>query len=262
MLRAYMGNSLGDHFGQANLFAEGYAPGVFYGYQTDGVIQAADMDASNPEAYCNKVTSSIGTIAEGNWKFVDRNGDGTVNELDKTVIGNPNPDFTYGFRTTLKWKGLSLSMAFTGVKGNDIFNANARYYRFPSTSTSMVSHESFLSMYRQDNPWCGALTTGATMTSLSSVTPKVAFDQYVEDGSYLRCSDITLAYEFPKAWMSKLRSTGASIYCSVKNAFTITNYSGYDPEVNTFAFDGTRPGIDLSSYPHTRTIVLGLNIAF
>ena len=262
MLKAYMGNSLGDHFGQVNLFAEGYAPGVFYGYQTDGVIQKSDMDASNPDAYCNKVKSSIGTIAAGNWKFVDRNGDGVINELDKTIICNPNPKFTYGFQTSLRWQNLTFSMAFTGVAGKDIFNANARYYQFPSNSTSMVSRESFQNMWRDVNPWCGELTTEATMSSANSVTPKVAFDQYVDDGSYLRCSDITLAYDFPKSWMARIKSTGLNIYCSVKNAFTVTNYKGYDPEVNTFAFDGTRPGIDLSSYPNSRTVILGLTLGF
>jgi len=259
-MKSYMGNTIGDHFGPVNLFAAGYAPGLFYGYQTDGIIQASDMDASNPNAYCNVITSSIGTIAAGNWKFVDRNGDGIIDETDKTIIGNPNPDFTYGFRTSLRYKNVTLSIQFNGVHGNDVFNANSRYFRFASNSTGMISKESYLNLWAPDNPWTGANASN-TMTSGNSITPKVAFDQYVESGSYLRCSDITLNYKLPKRWCRTIGIQGLNLFASVKNAFTVSNYSGYDPEVNTFAFDGTRPGIDMSSYPHTRSFVFGLNLS-
>ena len=87
-------------------------------------------------------------------------------------------------------------------------------------------------------------------------------DKYIEDGSYLRCSDITLGYNLPKNLVSKIGFRNIGVYASVKNAFLITGYSGYDPEVNSFAFDGTRPGIDMSSYPHTRSYIFGINVSF
>ena len=87
-------------------------------------------------------------------------------------------------------------------------------------------------------------------------------NKYIEDGSFFRCSDITLAYTLPKSIVEKIRFTNISVYASVKNAFCITDYSGYDPEVNSFAFDGTRPGIDMSSYPNTRSYIIGLNVSF
>ena len=252
--KAYLGNSIGDHFGEANIFIAGKAPGLFYGYQTDGVIQ-------NDDPYMGKITISIGTVKPGNLKFVDQNDDNVINEKDRVILGDPNPDFTYGFQTNFSWKDLSLSMSFNGVYGNDILNTNARYFILPSNSSSMIYKSSFQKMWREDNPWTGAYQ-GNEMPSFTSVTPKVVLDRYIEDGSFLRCSDITLGYSLPKNWMSKIGFNSLSIYATVKNPFVVTSYSGYDPEVNSFAFDGTRPGIDMSSYPHTRSYIFGLNVSF
>ena len=254
--KAYLGNSIGDHFGEANIFIAGKAPGLFYGYETNGIIQ-------NDDPYIDKMTGagSISTIKPGNLKFVDQNNDGVINEKDRVILGDPNPDFTYGFQTNFAWKDLSLSVSFNGVYGNDILNTNARYFILPSNSTSMVYKSSFQKMWREDNPWIGAYYSNE-MPSFGSVTPKVVMDRYIEDGSYLRCSDITLGYNLPKSWVSKIGFKSINVYASVKNPFLITNYSGYDPEVNSFAFDGTRPGIDMSSYPHTRSYIFGLNVSF
>jgi len=87
-------------------------------------------------------------------------------------------------------------------------------------------------------------------------------DRYVEDASYLRCSDITLNWTAPSEWASKIYLNTLSAYFSVKNAFIITDYSGYDPEVNSFAFDGLRQGVDMSSYPQPRQFILGINLGF
>ena len=85
---------------------------------------------------------------------------------------------------------------------------------------------------------------------------------YVEDGSYFRCSDITLSYVLPKSLISKIGMKNMSVFASVKNAFILTDYSGYDPEVNSFAFDGLRPGVDMNSYPTPRSYIFGLNLTF
>lgn len=254
--KAYMGNSIGDHFGEANIFIAGRAPGLFYGYETDGIIQENDP-------YLQKVTntSSINTLKPGNLKFVDQNGDGVINEKDRVILGNPNAKFNYGFQTDFTWKDLTFSMTFNGVYGNDILNTNNRYFKLPSNSSSMVYKDSFYNMWRGDNPWIGAYASN-TIPSFSSVTPKVVIDEYIEDGSFLRCSDITLGYNLPSKIVSKIGFKSVGIYASVKNAFLITKYTGYDPEVNSFAFDGTRPGIDVSSYPHTRSYIFGLNVSF
>ena len=254
MWKAYLGNSIGDHFGAANIFIEGKAPGLFYGYQTEGIIQENDP-------YLTQITNSIGTVAPGNLKFKDQNGDGVINDKDKVILGNPNSKFTYGFQTSFRWRDLSLSMSFNGVYGNDILNTNIRYIGLPSNSAWMVTKDAFYDMYRAENPFTHAYYSNTT-PSMNSTTPRVVMDKYIEDGSFLRCSDITLAYTLPKKIVEKIRFTNISVYASVKNAFCITDYSGYDPEVNSFAFDGTRPGIDMSSYPNTRSYIIGLNVSF
>ena len=254
MWKAYLGNSIGDHFGAANIFIEGKAPGLFYGYETEGIIQENDP-------YLTQITNSIGTVAPGNLKFKDQNGDGVINDDDKVILGNPNSKFTYGFQTSFRWRDLSLSMSFNGVYGNEILNTNTRYIGLPSNSAWMVTKDAFHDMYRAQNPFTGAHYSNTT-PSMNSTTPRVVMDKYIEDGSFLRCSDITLAYTLPKKIVEKIRFTNISVYASVKNAFCITDYSGYDPEVNSFAFDGTRPGIDMSSYPNTRSYIIGLNVSF
>ena len=98
--------------------------------------------------------------------------------------------------------------------------------------------------------------------SSNFIVQNMVMDRYVEDASYLRCSDITLNYVLPSAWMKKIGFKNTSIFASIKNAFIITDYSGYDPEVNSFAFDGLRPGVDMSSYPTPRQFVFGLNVTF
>lgn len=252
--KAYNGASLGNHYGWANIFVAGKAPGLFYGYKTDGIIQAGDP-------YLSEIKKTIGTLAPGEIKFVDRNHDNVIDDKDKMILGNPNPDFTYGIQTTFTWRDLSLSATFNGVYGNQILNANARYHKIPSQSTNMILSESYQNMWRPENPWTDAYA-GNQMPSASSNTPKVVFDTYIEDGSFLRCSDITLGYNLPKALIRKIGFGNLGVYASVKNPFTITKYTGYDPEVNSFAFDGTRPGIDMSSYPRTRSLIFGLNATF
>ena len=191
----------------------------------------------------------------GHVKYVDENEDGVVDSKDRTIIGNPNPDFTYGFQTKVSWKSLSLSVAFSGVQGRDILNTGNRYVSTPGTKSNNITKEAFRNMWTEENP-------SNLFPSSTFEIDNYVMDRYVEDGSYLRCSDITLNYLLPKSWMKKIGFRNVSVYASVKNAFIITNYSGYDPEVNSFAFDGLRPGVDMNSYPTPRSYVFGLNVTF
>ncbi len=191
----------------------------------------------------------------GNIKCVDVNEDGVVDANDMAVIGDPNPDFTYGFQTRLEWKNISLSASFTGVYGNDILNTNIRYEQTPSRQAGNLRKDAYY------NAWTPENRSNLYPSSTSNVKG-VVYDRYIEDGSYLRCSDITLNYILPKAWMTKIGFQNTSIFASVKNAFVITNYSGYDPEVNSFAFDGLRRGVDMNAFPNMRSFVFGLNVTF
>jgi TonB-linked SusC/RagA family outer membrane protein len=260
-VRGYLGKTIGDHFGPANVFIEGEAPGLFFGYKTQGIIQEEDVvDGKvgyiSSDGSTKYYTSSVGNdMAAGNIKCVDVNEDGIVDPNDMVVIGDPNPDFTYGFQTRLEWKNLSLSASFTGVYGNDILNTNIRYEQTPSRQAGNLRKDAYY------NAWTPENRSNLYPSSTSNVKG-VVYDRYVEDGSYLRCSDITLNYILPKAWMTKIGFQNTSIFASVKNAFVITNYSGYDPEVNSFAFDGLRRGIDMNAFPNMRSFVFGLNVTF
>lgn len=242
---AYLGNTIGDHFGVSNIFIEGMAPGLFWGYKTDGIIQEGD----------EVIPSSISAIAPGNIKFVDVDGNGKIDEGDKTIIGNPNSDFNYGVQTYLNYKGISFSASFNGVHGNQIMNGNLRYESTPSRASSNLTKEAFANAWRPENK-------SNLFPAVASTDVKVVSDRFIEDGSFFRCSDITIGYAIPSVTVKKIGFQGINIFASVKNLFTVTKYSGYDPEVNTFAFDGLRPGIDLNSFPNARSYVLGVNISF
>lgn len=242
--KAYLGNSIGDHFGAANIFIVGKAPGLFWGYKTDGIIQTGDV----------RPTSAIFNQTPGNIKVVDVTGDGVIDVNDKTIIGNPNPDFNYGFQTAVSYKQFRFSAAFYGVQGGDVVNGNIRYEQTPSQQTPNMIGKAYAGAWRanaQTNLYPG----------VTSVLQNVVYDRYVEDASFLRCSDITLAYTVPKTWTNN-KIGNINLFASVKNAFLITDYSGYDPEMRTFSFDGLRPGIDLNSFSNPRQFILGLNVTF
>lgn len=243
--KAYLGNSIGDQFGVANIFIVGKAPGLFWGYKTNGIIQTEDTGLP---------TSTIFTQKPGNIKVVDVNGDGVINENDKTIIGNPNAKFNYGFQTAFSFKALKLSATFYGVKGGQVLNGNVRYEQTPSIQTANLTSTAFANAWR-------ANAQSNLYPAVNSTLQNVVYDRYVEDGSFLRCSDITLAYSIPKQVFNN-KIGGINLFASVKNAFVITGYSGYDPEMRSFSFDGLRPGIDLNSFSNPREFVFGLNVAF
>lgn len=243
--KGYLGNSIGDHFGVANIFLVDKAPGLFYGFQTDGIIQSGET---------NLPTSTIFNQLPGEIKVVDLNGDGVINANDMTIIGDPNPDFNYGFQTTLGYKRFKFSTSFYGVHGGEILNANIRYEQTPANNTSNTTSYAYANAWRADRP-------SNLFPSVHSNVKNYVNDRYVEDGSFLRCGDITLSYLIPKDAL-KGKAQNINVFGSVKNAFIITNYSGYDPEMRTFSFDGLRPGIDIGSFSNPRQFVVGLNVTF
>ena len=135
-----------------------------------------------------------------------------VDENDRTIIGDPNPDFTYGFSTKLSFRRLSISASFNGVAGIDRLNTNNRYINTPGTRANNLTREAFQGMW--------------TPTNHSNSYPSSTFnvgnytmDRYIEDASYLRCSDLTLSYSLPVRWMKKIGFNYCSLSFSVKNAF-------------------------------------------
>ena len=202
--------------------------GGFYGYISDGV---------DPET--------------GELMYRDLNEDGRISTSDRTYIGDPNPDFTYGLTNTFAYKGLSLSVFIQGSYGNDIFNA------------SRMETEG---MYDGKNQSTRVLDRWRIPGQITDV-PKAGFDMknstyFVEDGSYLRLKDITLSYDinckqFKKWGISKLQP-----YFTATNLLTLTDYSGMDPEVNQWGNSGAVQGIDWGTYPQSKSFMFGLNVEF
>jgi TonB-dependent starch-binding outer membrane protein SusC len=250
-LKAFTGTTVagGSEFSTyGNIFAEGYPVGMFFGYQTRGIYQTADV-TSSPLKY-------FGTpLKAGDIYFVDKNGDGNITDLDKDFIGNPNPKFNYGINSSLIYKQLSLSVFINGVYGNKIANGNK--LKIENTGTGgtnglNITKEAYYLAWSTTNP-------GGTMPRLGYYNGNFT-DRIVEDGSYLRLGMVTLGYRLP---VSKLRLFSAlDVFVTGRNLLTVTNYTGYDPEVNSFANETQRRGVDWSSYPNTRSLACGLNVTF
>ena len=245
----YLGNqvSTGINFkSPANAFIEGQPVGLFWGYKTDGIYETqADADAG-PVFPGN--SNSAGDV-----KFVDVNGDGKITDADKTNIGDPNPDFTYGFNASVTYKKFSLNMLFNGSYGNDIMNGNLMVEDYASGSWQNIRPEAFNDAWTPDNTSAAHPRLGYLLTSV------LPTDRLVEDGSYLRLKNVTLNYNLK---LKNMFAKSANLYVSAANLFTITNYRGYDPEITSFLYDGTIIGVDWLSTPNIRTYSFGVNVKF
>lgn len=220
----------------------------FFGYKVQGIFQTQqEVDAAPTQ-------SGKGI---GRFRYEDINGDGTINENDRTALGSPVPKFTGGFNFALRYKNFDLE-AYTYVSlGNKIFNVSKWFTDFyPSFQGAAISA-------RVKDSW-SPTNTGATIpifesaSNFSTNTQSNSF--YVEDGSYLRMQNLSIGYNFPSATLSKIGLTRVRVYFSTNNLFTITKYSGLDPSVGGAA--DTSFGIDVGNYPITRSFTGGFNIGF
>ena len=223
------------------VFEKGFSPGYFYGYKTDGLFQNEQEIA----AWASQPGAKPGDI-----KFVDVNKDGVINDKDKTDIGNPFPLFTLGWNLTVEYKKFDF-VAFTYVSyGNDIYRAYERNANYTNKDRIILER------------WTGEGSTN------SAQNPRYSFkdennnsrvsDRYVEDGSFIKLKNIQIGYTLdnfpPKIKLSKVR-----LYVQVKNAFVLTRYSGFDPEIAGGVLDS---GIDRGAYPQARTYAIGLDVKF
>ncbi|UTN06343.1 TonB-dependent receptor [Flavobacterium bizetiae] len=224
----------------------------FYGYQTNGIYQnQAEVDAVFGPGQT--------TIKPGDIKIVDRDGNKIINSNDKTNIGNPYPDFTYGLNLTAAYKNFDFNCFISGVQGNDIFNANTfdlkGMNRLFNASTDVLDR---------------AIVVNGVVTNPSATLPRAqgadinwssANQRYVEDGSYTRLKNIAVGYTFSgdafKAYFSKIR-----FYVSGQNLITVTKYSGLDPEIARADANANSAGIDLGRYPQPKSVIFGLDVTF
>jgi TonB-linked SusC/RagA family outer membrane protein len=226
----------------ANVFVEGEESSLFYGFETDGIYQTGDTDMT------------AGAVP-GDVRIVDQNGDGTIDLLDRTFIGNPNPDFVYGLNLNLKYKRLSATILFNGVYGNDIANGNLLQLGNPEGITQNILTSTYENAWRPESQSNTIPRIGFTTNSRAAIS-----DRIIEDGSYLRLNNVTIGYDIPLE--DSLKIEKLNIFIAGQNLVTWTDYSGYNPEISNFLYNGLINGVDWNGAPNARTILLGLNINF
>lgn len=212
---------------------EGIPMGSFYGYVAEGV---------DPET--------------GNMVYKDLNGNGYTDPGDRKVIGNAQPDFTYGLTNNFSYKGLSLNFFIQGSYGNEIFNAS----RIDTEGMFDTKNQSTRVLDRWQRP--GMITTIPRASTEGNIDNTNNSSRFVEDGSYLRLKTLTLSYSLPKSLLGKIKVSNATIYTTATNLFTLTKYMGYDPEVNYGGNSGSIVGVDFGTYPQSKSYIFGLNLSF
>jgi TonB-linked SusC/RagA family outer membrane protein len=249
------GDWYGDNLTQTKV---GQPIGFFNGFLTDGLFQAGESTALQPNAQ------------PGDIRFKDANGDGVLNNDDKQNIGHFLPDFSYGINFSGSWKGFDATLFLQGVSGNEIYSVVK--YELEGMSRLFNSGTAVLNRWTPDN-------TNTNVPRAVSGDPNRngrASDRFIEDGSYLRVKNLTLGYSVPASIFSSISNntlTKLRIYVMSQNLLTLTNYeSGYDPEIgnrNDNANNPTAPltqtltqGIDYGQFPQSRSFVVGLQVGF
>lgn len=265
--------------------------GLIYGFVYDGLYSmdefffdpaqeflAVPLEDTVINMVSDKSTSGEATLP-GKIKFKDLDGDGYITEADRTVIGNTNPEFQGGFGLSGQWKGFDFTANFNYMVGFDVNNATA--YQLSSAEKNDKKFYNVLSKFRDSwhyfNPVDGdnyyknywvdnpvetyrAANAGVTLWNPTDVTNKITHSYFIEDGSFLRCQDITIGYTLPSQLTKKWGMSKVRFYASGSNLFIITGYSGYDPEVDVQT--GLTCGMDYNRYPRSRSFVFGTNITF
>lgn len=232
-----------------NMAKVGYPIGAFYGYRISGIYQNQEEIKAGP------VDSS--TPTPGSFKYKDLNGDNVITAADREIIGNPYPDFIFGLTNNFAWKNLSLSVLMQGSIGQDVINANRFYLDALARGIqSNVSQEAY------ENRWRGEGTSNYYPRATTSVNPFNArfTDFIVEDASFVRVKNVTLAYTVRPGSIPFVQSL--RLFTSASNLLTFTRYKGYDPEINSRADNSLTPGIDNGSIPQYRTFSVGFNVGF
>lgn len=251
-------DSGGSRIGAFNRNMVGHAMGEFFGYQVTGLFQddaevseAPTQDGAEPGFF--RYEDNNGTDAEGE---LTGKPDGEITPADRTFIGNPNPDFTYGLNLNLGYKNFDLTAYFYGSQGNEIFNYNKWWTDFWPSFQGQKSEDLLYNSWTTSNT--GATVPKASNTSSFS-TNTVGNSYYIEDGSYLRLKNLQIGYTLPENIMGNVFSS-ARIYIQGVNLFTITDYSGLDPALASF--NDTFAGVDEGNLPAVKQYLIGINLGF
>ena len=276
------------------LLEVGSEVGQIYGYIYDGVYTINDFKASG---YSQKskweVQDGVPTMTTdvlaasnsgdptmpGKIRFKDLDGDGKITTKDRTVIGKTNPTLQGGFGLSGSWKDFDFAANFTYMLNFDVYNATA--YALSSSSGTKTTYSNVMAEFSRDNRWVYTTNTGRhedywtepytiseyitenankALWNPADLVTNTINSYFVEDGSFLRCNDITIGYTLPKKWIQKAGLSKLRVYASASNLFIITGYSGYDPEVDIQS--GLTPSMDYNRYPRNRAFTFGVNLSF
>ncbi|MDP3916285.1 MAG: TonB-dependent receptor [Bacteroidota bacterium] len=213
------------------LLTPGQPLGVFYGYISKGV---------DPET--------------GNLIYETMNADGTPSLSERTIIGDPNPKFTYGLTNNFSYQGFTLNLFLQGSYGNDIYNIS----RMETEGMYDAKNQSVAVLDRWERPGMVTYMPRAVATKENLLTST----RFVEDGSYLRLKTLTLSYNLASKWLRKMNITRLQPYFTTTNLLTLTKYKGFDPEVSQYGGSATVQGIDYGTYPQSKSYVIGFNVEF
>jgi TonB-dependent starch-binding outer membrane protein SusC len=216
----------------------------FYGLRTNGLYQQGDacpLTTKRPTLDC----------VPGEYRYVDTNGDGKIDANDRVILGNGQPDWYGGFTNEFTFGPFNANVFFQGSFGNEILNG-------PAINTRNVSN---LSNQTIDalNRWTPT-NTNTTVPRANVNRPRELYDVHVEDGSYIRLQSLSLAYKLPSSLIKNAES--ARIIVTGQNLLTWTDYTGFDPEVNSFGGDARARGVDLGAYPRARTWNFGFSLVY
>jgi TonB-linked SusC/RagA family outer membrane protein len=237
-----LGGGLGNEISFTTRTVVGQPIGSFWGFRTDGIFQNAAEVAAGPRR---------GGEQPGDIRYADLNGDGAITNDDKTFIGSPIPDFVYGLNGRLEWRSFDVSAAFTGQMGNEIFNGKkAVRFGYDNFETS------YLDAWTPTNP----STTEPRVTNAGHNYQSST--RFIEDGSFFKLQTAQLGYRLSESMAARMGVDRARFYVSGTNLFTLTDYSGYSPEVSASDFSVINSGIDLGIYPTVRTFTLGFDLGF
>jgi TonB-linked SusC/RagA family outer membrane protein len=221
--------------------------GVIYGYKSDGIIQL-DEDPSQVPFFPSKIARY------GDRKYVDKVPDGKLTVDDYYELGNANPDFSFGFKNTFSYKNFTLDIYIQGDYGNEIVNFN----RFQLESFDGYQNNSAVALKR----WTEENPTNEYPRANASSHGIIMSDVYVEDGSYARLKEVIFSYDLPRKLLRKIKINNIRLSVSGTNLYTLTRYSGYDPEVSIFGGSVFGKGADYGAYPMARTLLFSINATF
>lgn len=258
----------------------------FYGYKVIGMFEKESdfylkdsngdfiLDSAGKPRYVaipeNKEIAEGTGIWYGDYIYADLNGDGIINEQDRTYIGNPEPSFTFGFNNSITWKGFDFNLFLTGSVGNDGYNYLQQKQSDPANRWTTLSSVCDYAKVELINPEGERTLGNMHVVNPGSSTYRIdqsasnqnarTSDVFVEDASYLRIKNLSVGYTLPSFLTRKLGIETVRVYCNIQNLYTFTNYKGYDPEIGAYNQNVLLRGVDFARYPSQRMFTFGLNV--